>query len=124
MPHTLSADGDPVDVLVLSPSPLIPGSVIRCRPVGVLKITDESGDDAKVLALPIDALCKTYRSVDSHRDLPQDLLECIAHFFDHYKDLDKGKWVRVKRWGGVDEAKQEILASAKLYQDAPEKPNF
>ncbi len=124
VPHTLSADGDPVDVLVLTPAPLIPGSVIRCRPVGVLKMTDESGDDAKVLALPIDKLCKTYRSVDSYRDLPADLLERIAHFFEHYKDLDEGKWVRVEGWGGADEAKQEILASVRLYQEAPEKPNF
>jgi inorganic pyrophosphatase len=124
VPHTLSLDGDPVDVLVLTPAPLIPGSVIRCRPVGVLKMTDESGDDAKVLALPIDKLCKSYRSIDSYRDLPPDLLERIAHFFEHYKDLDEGKWVRVEGWGGVDEAKQEILASVRLYQEAPEKPNF
>jgi inorganic pyrophosphatase len=124
VPHTLSLDGDPVDVLVLTPAPLIPGSVIRCRPVGVLKMTDESGDDAKVLALPIDKLCKSYRSIDSYRDLPPDLLERIAHFFEHYKDLDEGKWVRVEGWGGVDEAKQEILSSVRLYQEAPEKPNF
>ena len=124
VPHTLSLDGDPVDVLVLTPAPLIPGSVIRCRPVGVLKMTDESGDDAKVLALPIDKLCKSYRSIDSYRDLPPDLLERIAHFFEHYKDLDEGKWVRVEGWGGVDEAKQEILSSVRLYQEAPEKPHF
>lgn len=124
VPHTLSPDGDPVDVLVLTPSPLIPGSVIRCRPIGVLKMTDESGDDAKVLALPIDKLCKSYRGIDGYRDLPLDLLERIAHFFEHYKDLDEGKWVRVEGWGGADEAKQEILASVRLYQDAPEKPNF
>jgi inorganic pyrophosphatase len=124
VPHTLSKDGDPVDVMVLTPYPLIPGSVIECRPVGVLKMTDESGDDAKVLALPLDKLCKTYRSVDSHRDLPQDLLDRIAHFFEHYKDLDEGKWVRVEGWGGVDQAKQEILNSLKMYRDAPEKPAF
>lgn len=76
-----------------------------------------------MLALPIDQLCKTYRTADTHRDLPQDLLERIAHFFGHYKDLDEGKWVRVERWGGVDEAKQEILASVKLYQEAPKEPN-
>ncbi len=124
VPHTLSKDGDPIDVMVLTPYPLIPGSVIECRPVGVLKMTDESGDDAKVLALPLDKLCKTYRSVDSHRDLPQDLLDRIAHFFEHYKDLDEGKWVRVEGWGGVDQAKQEILNSLKMYRDAPEKPAF
>jgi inorganic pyrophosphatase len=124
VPHTLSSDGDPVDVLVLSPAPLISGSVIRCRPVGVLKMADESGDDAKVLALPVDTLTKSYHRVDSHRDLPRDLLDQIAHFFEHYKDLDEGKWVRVDGWGGVDEAKQEILNSVRMYQDAPEKPNF
>jgi len=124
VPHTLSRDGDPVDVLVLSPAPLISGSVIRRRPVGVLKMADESGDDAKVLALPVDTLTKSYQRVDSHRDLPRDLLDQIAHFFEHYKDLDEGKWVRVDGWGGVDEAKQEILDSVRMYQDAPEKPNF
>jgi inorganic pyrophosphatase len=124
VPHTLSKDGDPVDVLVVTPYPLIPGSVIRCRPVGVLKMTDESGDDAKVLALPIDKLSKTYRKVESFRDMPADLLEQIAHFFEHYKDLDEGKWVRVGGWGGVDEAKQEIMDSRRLYQEAPEKPAF
>jgi len=124
VPHTLSRDGDPVDVLVLSPAPLISGAVIRCRPVGVLKMADESGDDAKVLALPVDALTKSYHRVESHLDLPGDLLDQIAHFFEHYKDLDEGKWVRVDGWGGVDEAKQEILDSVRMYQDAPEKPNF
>jgi len=124
VPNTLSKDGDPVDVLVITPYPLIPGSVIRCRPVGVLKMTDESGDDAKVLAIPIDSLCQTYRNIETFRDLPEDLLRCIAHFFEHYKDLDEGKWVRVGGWGGIDEAKQEVMDSVKMYQDAPEKPNF
>lgn len=124
VPHTLSADGDPVDVLVLSPVPLISGSVVRCRPVGVLKMTDESGDDAKVLAVPIDKLCKVYRGVQDFRDLPGMVLEQIAHFFEHYKDLDEGKWVRVEGWAGVDEAKQEILRSVQMYRDAPEKPLF
>jgi inorganic pyrophosphatase len=124
VPHTLSKDGDPVDVLVLTPYPLISGSVILCRPVGVLKMTDESGDDAKVLAVPIDKLCKSYRKMESFRDLPQDVLDRIAHFFEHYKDLDEGKWVRVGGWAGVDEAKEEIMESVNMYLDAPEKPNF
>ncbi|MEE9358160.1 inorganic diphosphatase [Candidatus Vondammii sp. HM_W22] len=124
VPHTLSPDGDPVDVLVMTPYPLIPGSVISCRPVGVLKMTDESGDDAKILSVPIDKLCKSYRSVGDFRDLPQDNLDRISHFFEHYKDLDEGKWVRVGGWGGVDEAKKEIMESVKMFQDAPEKPNF
>ena len=124
VPHTLSDDGDPVDVLVLTPVPLIPGSVVRCRPIGVLKMTDESGDDAKVLAVPIDKLCNMYRQVHDFRDLPPMILEQIAHFFEHYKDLDEGKWVRVEGWGGVDEAKNEILNSVRMYQEAPEKPHF
>lgn len=124
VPHTLSKDGDPVDVLVLTPYPLISGSVIKCRPVGVLKMTDESGDDAKVLAVPLDKLCKTYRSMNNFRDLSGEVLNRIAHFFEHYKDLDEGKWVRVEGWYGLDEAKQEIMESVRMYQDAPEKPNF
>ncbi|WJW75241.1 inorganic diphosphatase [Thiohalobacter sp. IOR34] len=124
VPHTLSDDGDPVDVLVLTPVPLISGSVVRCRPIGVLKMTDESGDDAKVLAVPIDKLCNMYRQVHDFRDLPPMILEQIAHFFEHYKDLDEGKWVRVEGWGGTDEAKQEILNSVQMYRDAPEKPHF
>ena len=124
VPHTLSKDGDPVDVLVLTPYPLIPGSVIKCRPVGVLMMTDESGDDAKILAVPVDKLCKSYRRVESFRDLPEDMLSRIAHFFEHYKDLDEGKWVRVGGWAGLDEAKAEILDSVKMYREAPEKPHF
>lgn len=124
VPHTLSDDGDPVDVLVVTPYPLIPGSVVRCRPVGVLQMTDESGDDAKVLVVPIDKLCKTYRKVNTFRDMPQDLLDRIAHFFEHYKDLDEGKWVRLQGWAGIGEAKAEILNSIKNYNNAPEKPNF
>jgi inorganic pyrophosphatase len=124
VPHTLSLDGDPVDVLVLAPYPLIPGSVIKCRPVGVLTMTDESGDDAKILAVPIDKLYKGYHNVASFRDLPVYLLDQIAHFFEHYKDLDQGKWVRVGGWKGIDEAKEEILTSVKMFEDAPEKPAF
>lgn len=124
IPHTLSKDGDPVDVLVLTPAPLISGSVVRCRPVGVLKMTDDSGDDAKILAIPVDKLCKSTRTVQSFRDLPSTILDQISHFFSHYKDLDEGKWVRVEGWGDVDEAKQEIIASMEMYQDAPEKPHF
>jgi inorganic pyrophosphatase len=124
VPHTLSKDGDPVDVLVLTPHSLISGSVIKCRPVGVLQMTDESGDDAKILAVPIDKLCKSYRSVHDFRDLSGDVLNRIAHFFEHYKDLDEGKWVRVEGWGDIDEAKKEIIDSIAMYNDAPEKPNF
>ena len=124
IPHTLSPDGDPCDVLVVTPVPLIPGSVVQCRPVGVLKMTDESGDDAKVLALPIDKLCKSYRNISNHREMQPDLLGKISHFFEHYKDLDEGKWVRVEGWGDIDQAKQEIMDSLKMFAEAPEKPHF
>jgi inorganic pyrophosphatase len=124
VPHTLSADGDPVDVLVVTKYPLIPGSVIKCRPIGVLKMADEAGDDAKVLAVPIDKLSTRYRKVESFRDISEDTLNQIAHFFEHYKDLEEGKWVRVQGWGGVDEAKKEIQDSIAMFDDAPEKPNF
>ncbi|MCK9529330.1 MAG: inorganic diphosphatase [Gammaproteobacteria bacterium] len=124
VPNTLSNDGDPVDVLVVTPVPLIPGSVIRCRPVGVLKMTDESGDDAKVLAVPIDKLCRTFRQVRDINDVSPALREQIAHFFEHYKDLDEGKWVRVQGWEGLEAAKEEIMASVQMYQDAPIKPKF
>lgn len=124
VPHTLSDDGDPVDVLVLTPVPLISGSVVRCRPIGVLKMTDESGDDAKVLAVPIDKLCKAYRNVQDFRDLSPVILDQIAHFFEHYKDLDEGKWVRVDGWYGIEDARNEILNSIEMFKNAPQKPNF
>jgi len=124
VPNTLSDDGDPVDVLVVTPYPLISGSVVRCRPVGVLKMTDESGDDAKVLAVPITKLCTSFSDVKSINDMSKLLLDQIAHFFEHYKDLDEGKWVRVEGWGDVDDAKLEIMSSVRMYNDAPEKPNF
>jgi len=124
IPHTLSGDGDPADVLVVMPVPLIPGSVIRCRPVGVLRMTDEAGDDAKLIAVPVSAVFPGYREIDSVRDLPELTLDRIAHFFAHYKDLEKGKWVKVEGWGGAEEAKREIRESVERYQAAPEKPNF
>ena len=124
VPHTLSDDGDPVDVLVVTPHPLISGSVVRCRPVGVLKMTDESGDDAKVLAVPVDKLYSGYSHVKGTEDMSQLLLDQIAHFFEHYKDLEEGKWVRVDGWAGLEEAKQEIMSSIELFNAAPEKPNF
>ena len=124
IPHTLSEDGDPADVLVVTRHPLISGSVIRCRPIGVLKMTDEAGVDAKLLAVPVQKLTKRYNKVESYKDIAEDTLNQIAHFFEHYKDLEEGKWVRLDGWAGTEEAKKEIEASVKLYQDAPEKPNF
>ena len=124
VPHTLSKDGDPADVMVVTPIPLISGCVVKCRPIAVLKMTDESGDDAKILAVPVDKLCKQWCGVEGPDDMPKSLLEQISHFFEHYKDLDEGKWVRVEGWGNADDAKQELLDSVKLYQEAPEKPAF
>ena len=118
VPGTLSEDGDPVDVLVVTPFALNPGSVIRCRPVGVLRMTDESGKDAKVLAVPIDKLTPIYQNVNTPYDLPQLVLDQITHFFEHYKDLELGKWVKVEGWGREDEARQEILDSVARYRES------
>ncbi len=124
VPHTLSEDGDPVDVLVVTPVPLISGSVIQCRPIGVLNMTDESGPDAKILAVPIDKLCTSYRKIKNTEDMPPLLIEQIAHFFEHYKDLEENKWVKIEGWNGPEEAKKEILGSIKRFQDSPQKPCF
>ncbi len=124
IPHTLSDDGDPCDVLVPTAFPLIPGSVIRCRPVAVLKMTDESGDDAKVMAVPSDDITDRWSHIRDVEDMPRELLDRTAHFFEHYKDLDEGKWVRVQGWEGVAAAREEILNSLKMFEKAPEKPHF
>ena len=124
IPHTLSGDGDPADVLVVMPLPLIPGSVIRCRPVGMLAMTDEAGADTKIVAVPITKVFPAYANVVSIVDLPELTLDRVRHFFEHYKDLEKGKWVKVEGWLGPDEARQEILDSVARYSDFPEKPLF
>lgn len=124
VPHTLSDDGDPADVLVVTPVPLISGSVIACRPVGILKMKDEAGDDAKILAVPVDKLCRLYREVKQPQDMPDLLIQQIAHFFEHYKDLEPNKWVKLDGWYGADDAKAEITASVKRFQASPDKPNF
>jgi inorganic pyrophosphatase len=124
VPHTLSDDGDPVDVLVITPVPLQTGVVVRCRPVGMLKMEDEAGIDAKVLAVPIDKLTSLYRDIESPRDLPESILHQISHFFEHYKDLEAGKWVKVQGWVGAAEAKAEILSGVGRYNAAAEKPMF
>ena len=115
IPHTLSDDGDPTDVLVITPFALIPGVVVRCRPIGMLKMTDEAGGDTKLLAVPIDKLTPLYRDIETPRDLPSMMLEQITHFFAHYKDLEPGKWVRVASWTEADEARQEIMRSASRF---------
>ncbi len=108
IPNTLSEDGDPLDVLVVTPYPLINGAVIRCRPVGVLKMEDESGLDAKLMAVPVDKLSTIYQDVKETTDLPPLLLQQVEHFFENYKDLEKGKWVKVQGWADAAEAKSEI----------------
>lgn len=124
VPHTLSEDGDPVDVLVITPVPLITGSVIRCRPVCVLDMTDESGPDAKILAVPLDKLSSTYTHIKSMDDVPPQLLKQISHFFEHYKDLEINKWVKIEGWHPVEAAKKEIVESIQRFKDAPVKPHF
>lgn len=116
IPSTLSEDGDPIDVLVVSPYPLLSGCLIRVRPIGLLKMTDESGKDNKILAVPIDKLTKIYENIQKPDDLFPLLLEQITHFFEHYKDLEVGKWVKVESWEDAQAAKAEILAGIKRYE--------
>jgi inorganic pyrophosphatase len=122
VPHTLSIDGDPCDVLVLSQTPVIPGAVIRCRPIGALMMTDEAGPDEKIIAVPVDELHPYYRGVRSYLDLPEILREQIAHFFQHYKDLEKGKWVTTAQWVGPEEAKTLIREGIERAASTPGKP--
>src|SRR5436190_4061461 len=116
VPNTLSDDGDPVDVLVITPYALMPGVVVRCRPIGLLKMTDEAGGDTKLLAVPIDKLTPIYRAIQTTRDLPEVTLSQITHFFAHYKDLEPGKWVKVEGWASPEEAKREIVDGVKSYK--------
>jgi inorganic pyrophosphatase len=109
MPHTLSEDGDPCDVMVVVDEPLVPGCVIRARPVGVLLMEDEAGGDEKILAVPDVKTDPTYKDVNTYTDLPDILIQRIQHFFEHYKDLESGKWVKVTGWEGPEKAKQMIL---------------
>ena len=118
VPGTLSEDGDPVDVLVHTPHNVISGTVIVCRPIGVLKMTDEKGTDAKLLAVPADSLTPLYHNVREATDLPPLLLSQIKHFFEHYKDLEPGKWVKIDGWGDAAEAKEEIVRSIAAYPEA------
>ncbi|MDR3491076.1 MAG: inorganic diphosphatase [Gammaproteobacteria bacterium] len=117
IPNTLSEDGDPVDVLVVAPFPLMTGIVIRCRPIGMLRMTDDGGPDAKILAVPVDKLSTLYRHIQQPEDLSKELLASIVHFFQHYKDLEEGKWVKIAGWENQDAAKKEILESAKRYKE-------
>jgi inorganic pyrophosphatase len=111
VPHTLSDDGDPIDVLVANTRPIVPGAVINVRPVGVLKMMDESGGDEKIIAVPSPKLSQRYVNVHNYADLPSITLEQIQHFFEHYKDLEPNKWVKLLGWGDAGEAKALIVAA-------------
>jgi inorganic pyrophosphatase len=111
VPHTLSEDGDPIDVLVANTRPIIPGAIMNVRPIGVLKMTDDSGGDEKIVAVPSPHLTKRYLKVLSYTDLPEITREQIEHFFSHYKDLEPGKWARMEGWGDADEARAFIRAA-------------
>ena len=124
IPHTLAGDGDPADVLVIMPLALVPGSVIRCRTVGMLKMIDEAGEDTKLIAVPISKVFPAYDSVQHVDDLPHLTKERIQHFFEHYKDLEKGKWVKLEGWAGADDARAEIVACVERYNATPDKPHF
>lgn len=116
IPHTLADDGDPLDVLVVTPYPVVPGSIVRCRPVGMLHMEDEAGEDAKLVAVPHDKLSPLYRDVKEIGDLPELLREQIKHFFENYKDLEHGKWVKVRSWDDANAARDAIVKSVEAYK--------
>ncbi|CAG0911144.1 unnamed protein product, partial [Cyprideis torosa] len=111
VPDTLCGDGDPADVLVVTPYPLQPGSVIRVRPVGVLVMEDDGGQDSKILGVPVKKLTNYYDDVEEYTDLPKGLINKIQHYFEHYKDLEPGKWVKIKGWEGAEAARKELVES-------------
>lgn len=117
IPSTLGEDDDPLDVLVVTPVPLQHNCMIKCRPVGVLNMTDESGGDAKLLAVPVDKLTPLYKDVKEATDLPESLLNQVQHFFEHYKDLEPGKWVKVENWDSAEAAKKEVVASIERHNN-------
>ena len=124
VPHTLCGDGDPVDALVMMPFPLIPGSVINFPPNGKLEMRDEAGSDEKIVVVPTTKVSPLYKDVDTVRGLPAPIRDQIAHFFQHYKDLEKGKWVKIEGWHGPNDAKRTIVESVERYGASPSKPNF
>lgn len=116
IPQTLSEDGDPLDILVVTPYPVMPGSVIRSRPIGILNMSDEAGKDAKLLAVPHDKLSALYKHVKEISDLPELLIKQIEHYFENYKKLEPGKWVKVDGWANAAAALAEVTRSAEAYQ--------
>ena len=121
IPHTLSEDGDPCDVLVANTRPLIPGSYIAVRPIGVMMMEDEGGGDEKIIAVPVPKLTKRYENVRNYTDLPQITLDQIQHFFEHYKDLEPGKWVKLTGWGDAARAKELIVEAIERAKKAKAK---
>lgn len=119
VPHTLALDGDPIDVLVICHTAVVPGAVVRSRPIGVLMLSDENGQDEKIIAVPVDALHPFYKDVSSYEDLPGVQREQIAHFFQHYKDLEKGKWVSDVEWEGPERAQELLAQSLERYKAPP-----
>lgn len=116
IPNTLADDGDPLDVLVVTPYPIMPGCVIRCRPVGVLNMEDEAGGDAKLVAVPHDKVCAQYKDIQDVHDLPALLRDQIQHFFENYKDLESGKWVKVQGWDNAAAARKAVEESVAAYK--------
>jgi inorganic pyrophosphatase len=116
VPHTLSADGDPIDVLVCNTRAIAPGAVINCRPIGVLVMEDDGGGDEKIIAVPSDKLTKRYSKVKNYSDLPSISTEQVEHFFAHYKDLEPGKWVKIDHWGDAQEARRLIVESIERFK--------
>ena len=116
VPHTLSADGDPIDVLVCNTRAIVPGAVINCRPVGVLVMEDDGGGDEKIIAVPSSKITRRYDKIIDVTDLPEITMQQIQHFFQHYKDLEPGKWVKIDHWGNAEEARQLIVAACERYK--------
>jgi len=116
VPHTLSEDGDPIDVMVLGNMPVMPGCVMRSRPIGVLMMEDENGIDEKILAVPVSKLNKSFDHIHDIKDVPPILLDQIKHFFEHYKDLEPGKWVKIQSWENIEKAKELIIESVERYK--------
>ncbi|RYE66825.1 MAG: inorganic diphosphatase, partial [Rhizobiaceae bacterium] len=111
VPHTLSEDGDPIDVLICNTRPLVPGCVINVRPIGVMVMEDDGGKDEKIIAVPVPKLTQRYDKIKNYTDMPEITLKQIEHFFTHYKDLEPGKWVKIEGWKDVDVAKKMIVAA-------------
>ncbi|AXV16657.1 inorganic diphosphatase [Neorhizobium sp. SOG26] len=121
VPHTLSEDGDPIDVLICNTRPLVPGCVINVRPIGVMVMEDDGGKDEKIIAVPVPKLTQRYDKIKNYTDMPEITLKQIEHFFEHYKDLEPGKWVKIDGWKDVDVAKQMIIDAIARYEAEKKK---